>query len=240
MYKLSIFVLLCVFHSADLLNAQTNADEIFSKVFQTRGTGEKINTLKLEGRMTFGKVTGTFIMYNKRPFLNRMDLEVMDKKIIQSIDLNEGWYINEIADQNTAQKMDNGTYERAKTQNFYMIHPLENYKAKGIKLEYKGLMNLDSIECHVITVIMPDSSKTDMYIDSKTFTQLLQKTEVIQPGLESIVIENTYKNYKDIGGLLIPYFMEAKTNGESQSKMLIEKVEVNIDIDNSVFAVPVK
>ncbi|MCL5992211.1 MAG: outer membrane lipoprotein-sorting protein [Bacteroidetes bacterium] len=240
MYKLSLIILLFIFQSANLLFAQLNADEIFGKVLQKRGSGEKINTLKITGRMTFGGVTGTFVIYNKKPFLNRMDLELMDKKIIQGINAKEGWFINEIADQNTAQRMPNETYERTKTQNFYMLHPLENYKSKGIKLEYKGESKVDSVDSFVITIIMQDSSKADMYIDSKNFVQLLQKTEVKQPESKDVIIESSYKDYKDIGGLLIPYFMEAKTNGQSQSKMLIEKVEVNIDIDDSIFALPVK
>ena len=240
MYKLTIAIMLFIFQSANLLFAQLNADEILNKVLQTRGVGEKITSLKITGKMAFGGVTGTFVIYNKRPFLNRMDLELMDKKIIQCINEKEGWFINEIAEQNTAQRMDNDTYERSKTQNFYMIHPLENYKSKGIKLEYKGESNIDSVNCFIITVIMPDSSKTDMYIDSKNYVQLLQKTEIKQPDSKDIVIESYYKDYRNIGGLLIPYFMESKTNGESQTKMLIEKVEVNIDIDDSVFALPIK
>ncbi|OGU17007.1 MAG: hypothetical protein A2X61_07595 [Ignavibacteria bacterium GWB2_35_12] len=240
MYKLSFAILLFIFQSANLLFAQSKADEIFGKVLQTRGSGEKINSLKITGRMTFGGVTGTFVIYNKKPFLNRMDLELMEKRIIQGINEKEGWFINEIADQNTAQRMTNETYERAKTQNFYMIHPLENYKNKGIKLEYKGESNIDSIKCFIITVIMQDSSEADMYIDSKNYVQLFQKTVVKQPESQDVVIESFYKDYRDIGGLLIPYFMESKSNGQSQSKMLIEKVEVNIVLDDSVFALPVK
>ncbi|MBI5325209.1 MAG: hypothetical protein HZB41_08065 [Ignavibacteriae bacterium] len=238
MYKISIIFLLFLISTAGKSNALTEADEIFEKVLKTRGAGDTIQTLIIKGRMTFRNVTGKFTIYNKKPYLNRMDLVVMDKKIIQCVGENEGWYINEIADQNFAQKMPPENYERVKTQNFYMIHPLANYKEKGIRLEYKGKSNLDSIECYLITAVMTDSSEADMYIDKNKYIQLLQKTIVKQPGSEDFVIESYFKDYRDIGGLNIPFFIDSKSNGESQTKMLIEKVEVNSVIDNSLFNFP--
>ena len=238
MQKKPIWFLLILLFVIFELKAQSEADEIFGKVMLERGSGDTINSLKITGRMTFRSVTGTFTIYNKKPYFNRMDLEVMDKKIIQTIGENEGWYINEIADQYTAQKMSPETFNNVKTQNFYMIHPLANYKDKGIRLVYKGITKLDSIECYLITTVMPDSSEADMYIDSKNLVQLLQKTIVKQPEEGDYILESYFKDYRDIGGLKIPFFMDSRANGESQSKMLIEKVEVNTDIDNDLFKYP--
>ncbi|TAL68463.1 MAG: hypothetical protein EPN82_10755 [Bacteroidetes bacterium] len=238
MHKSPYLFLLILLLSVIELTAQSEADDIFNKVLLERGSGDTIQTLKITGRMTFRSVTGKFVIYNKKPFMNRMDLEVMDKKIIQTIGENEGWYINEIADQNTAQKMSPETYTSVKTQNYYLIHPLANYNERGIKLIYKGKTKLDSIDCYLITAQMPDSSEADMYIDSINNVQILQKTVVKQQGSEDYVLESYFKDYRDIGGLKIPFFMDSRANGESESKMLIEKVEVNTDIDNDLFKYP--
>jgi hypothetical protein len=218
-----------------------SAEDIIEKVFDARGRGKRIdsiNTLKIRGKMSYNRVTGTFVVYNKKPFLNRFEFELMDKRVIQTINATGGWYINEISNQYDAQSMTNDVYEKSKYQNYYPMHPLYNYKEKGINLEFEGKDSVAGKECYVIKEIMPDSSSTEMYVDIVDYLQLLQRTKIKQPGAGDVVIETYYKDYKNVGGLMIPYFMEQKNNGETQTKMLIEKADVNVHIDDSVFEVP--
>ncbi len=218
-----------------------SVDKIIEKVFDARGRGksiENINTIKISGKLIYSRVTGTFVAYNKKPFLNRFEFELMGKRVIQAINLTGGWYINEISDQYDAISMTKEVFEQTKYQNYYPIHPLFDYKSKGIKLRLIGKDTTQGRLCYVIREILPDSSKTDMYVDTVSFLQLLQKTIVRMPESKDLLLETYFKDYRNVNGLMIPYIMEKTNNGVLQTKMIIEKAEVNIPIDDSVFNPP--
>jgi hypothetical protein len=60
-----------------------------------------------------------------------------------------------------------------------------------------------------------------------------------QEGKE-VVSDEYYSDYKPVGGLMIAHSIESRTDGEPEDTITIEKAEINVDMDDSVFKMPKK
>ena len=55
-----------------------------------------------------------------------------------------------------------------------------------------------------------------------------------------MINETFYSNYKEINGVKIAYMMEVITKGSQggEQKISVDKIQINVDVDDSIFAMP--
>ena len=119
-----------------------------------------------------------------------------------------------------------------------MDGPLMDYKAKGNTVELIGKETADGTDCYKLKVTEKDGDVTFFYLDADTGLTVKQETRRTINGNE-VEAETIVGDWKDVGGMLFPHSIDSGQKGSPQrQKMTIEKIEVNVAIDDTRFTMP--
>ena len=131
---------LLVFSIPAGLNAQS-ADEILAKVFAARGGTDKIhrvNSERVSGQISFGEITGPFVVELKRPLKMHMQLTIQNQTMVRVYDgKSEGWANNPFAGKMNPEPMNEDELKNI-TEESDFDGPLVDYQQKGGKVELAG------------------------------------------------------------------------------------------------------
>ncbi|MFA6571157.1 MAG: hypothetical protein WCT77_07960 [Bacteroidota bacterium] len=234
--KLKLILVLSIFSFVSLY-AQT-ADEIINKALQAQGNEymKKFKTLKMQGKITGFDKDIPFKIYYKFPKSVRSEMTMDKKTMIQAFDGKEGWYI--APDQTKAQKMPADQLEQLKQQANVLESPFTDYKKKGITVTLKGKKKVDGKDAYQLKLTQKGQKQTMyVFIDAKTYIFFKTQIEGKKDG-KKLVFETFMKNHKNISGAMIPHLVENKANGKLVSKMILDYVEANAKLDDSMFKMP--
>jgi hypothetical protein len=57
--------------------------------------------------------------------------------------------------------------------------------------------------------------------------------------MKDVAIESLMSDYQEVNGLFFPFTVTQKVNGQEMFSMTMEKIEMNVAIDNKEFAFPI-
>jgi len=111
-----------------------------------------------------------------------------------------------------------------------------DYKKRGQKFEMIGIENMDGIKVYKMKTVLKNGFIRFVYLDAKNFLKVKEsfKSKNQEPELGMAVYFN---DYREVNGILFPYFHEMKI-GKFAEQTVIEKIEMNVDMDNSIFKMP--
>ena len=116
--------------------------------------------------------------------------------------------------------------------------PLVDWREKGHKVEYLGTEDLDGTMAHKLRVALKDGNVGYDFLDPDTFLEIRTSEETFVRGASRIG-EVDYGDYRLVAGTWYPFSVESGAKGEPRgSRMVIVKVEVNVDVDDSLFKFP--
>jgi zinc protease len=109
-----------------------------------------------------------------------------------------------------------------------------DYSNKGYVLELKGVENIDGQNCYKLMVTNPLGSVSTEYYDMRT-GYLVRSVSTQGEGERTMTITTDYKNYKEVGGVLIPH--TTSISGAMPVPLVMEaaSIEVNGLVDNTLF-----
>ena len=81
---------------------------------------------------------------------------------------------------------------------------------------------------------MPGGEIMTVYIDKASFFQVKTEMSVAQMGME-MEIETYLADYTDFNGLKLPKTTTTYANGTEMAMMMIDKVELNVPMDDKIF-----
>jgi len=55
---------------------------------------------------------------------------------------------------------------------------------------------------------------------------------------QEMEVESFPSNFKKVGNILMPYSLEQRVGGRPMVQMTMEKIEINVPIEDSIFAMP--
>lgn len=223
--------------------ASVQADEvtdILEKCYKASGGKEKINSiesLKIKGIMDLVAEGISVDVYyvSKKPKMY-MENEYMGIKMSFGYDGNEVWAVNPMI--GTEPQLLTGPdadLTKAQLTGFLNLAalPFDNYAAQGITAQYKGVKEIDSKSCHVITFVETDGSSADVYFDSVTFLMYKTQQHVNGQNIETFVLDRL-KNK----GIIYPKIIEIKTDGVVSQKLNFSEIDTNFEIDDKLFSMP--
>jgi outer membrane lipoprotein-sorting protein len=240
--RVSVFPILLAF-AAFAQEAAPSADEVINKSIEARGGADRlkaVKTTRMTGKMVLmgGQMEAPFTMEVKRPSSVLMSLNIQDKKMVRAFDGTTAWTINPFQGGDDAQKM---SEDEAKdmAENADVDGPLVDYKAKGHTVELVGKEDVGGVPAYKLK-INKKSGKTDyIYLDAKTYLPIKSTVRASVQGTQTEV-ESYPSNYKPVNGVMIPFAVEQKMNGQTMMQMTIDKVEPNAPLDDATFRMPVK
>jgi len=219
------------------------ADEIVGKYIKTVGGMEKIEAVKSIRRT--GKVIagGGFeipiVEENKRPNLVRQDIIIQGLIGTSAYDVKSGSKIQPWQGKKDAETMGEGEL-KAIIEESDFDGPLVNYKAKGNKVEYVGMDEVEGTDAYKLKVTLANGETRYFYMDTDYYVPIKIETKRIVRGNE-IEFETVLGDYKEVAGWYMPYSIEVGAKGSQfKQKIAYDKIEANVPVDDSRFAMPKK
>jgi outer membrane lipoprotein-sorting protein len=221
--------------------AGQSVDEIIAKYAAAMGGLDKlkaVKTARMTGKMTLGPgIEAPVVVELKRPNAMRMDITVQGMTGTQAYDGTIGWSLMPFQGSKTPQQMSADDVKMAQEQ-ADMDGPLLDYKAKGHTVELVGKDKVEGADAYKLKVTMKTGDVRFIYIDAEHFLQLKEEGKRKIQGAE-VETETIVGDYKAVDGLMFPHSMDSGQKGSPQrQKMVIEKIELNVPIDDARFKMP--
>ena len=235
-------VWLVVLYSSVCFSAQT-AEELVSKNIQAKGGIDKIkavNTVAMNGKIYVQGITAEISQEQKRPNMLRQNFTVQGMTQVQAYDGTTAWQIQPFNGRKDPELMGEdearGLIEQADIDG-----PLVDYASKGNKVEYLGHDTVDGDDAYKLKVTLKNGDIIYYYLDPDTYLEVkTEKQEFIRGNVRET--EQELGSYKQVAGVYYPYSLEGGTKGNpgDHVRITMDKIEVNVPIDDSLFKMPVK
>lgn len=221
--------------------AQT-VDELVAKNIEAKGGLDQIKAVKtrrITGRAEQSDVPPLVVVIeNARPDDIRQDITVAGMTMVQAYDGKAGWMIQPFSGRKDPQLMGEDDL-RDLTLDADIDGPLVDYKAKGNTVEYMGHDTVDGDDALRLKVTLKNGDILYYDLDPDTYLEIRRESqEFIRGSVKEQVTE--YGSYKPVEGVMYPFSMAIwpKSDPTQALTVTIDKVEVNVPLAESVFAVP--
>jgi hypothetical protein len=218
------------------------ADELVSKNIEAKGGLEKIKavkTLRMSGRgERSGRPPVAIVIEHERLDEVRQDVTRGGMTMVQAYDGKEGWTIQPFGGRKDPQLMGEDDVHDLQLD-ADIDGPLVDYQAKGNTVEYLGHDTVDGDDALRLKVTLKNGDVLYYDLDPDSYLEIRRESqEFIRGSVKETVTE--YGSYKAVDGVMYPFSMAiwAKSSPAQALTVSIDKVEVNVPLAESLFAVP--
>lgn len=244
--KLKSLLILLAFLCFASVQAQT-ADEILAKYFANIGGLDKWKSLKSFTQTGKAMQMGQefpMTLYAKSPNKIKVVLNIQGTELVaRAYDGTTAWMLNPFGGGKDPVKMDDEMAKDVKDEEFES--DFIDYKKKGHEITLEGTEEVEGVKCFKLKMVKnknnPKDDVTELhYFDSENFVPICQTFYIRSGPQKGTEIKSYMSDYQDVDGLMFPFSMEQKVNGQTIMKMTMEKIAINNITDDSVFAFPKK
>ena len=219
------------------------ADELIAKNIQAKGGPDKIkaiDTSKSTGKLEFSGDSAVEFALSQtvtRKGEIRQEASIQGLTQVQAWDGHVGWQIQPFGGRKDPEKL-SADDVKGLVDDADIDGPLVDYRAKGNKVEYLGTEDVDGTEAYKLKVTLKSGDLKYFYFDPDYFLEIRITTRRIIRGTEQ-EFETDLGNYEQVAGVYMPFSFETGPKGAPKSqKVTIQKIEVNIPVDDAIFAFP--
>jgi len=228
--------------SVSLFASAQTADELVNKNIAAKGGMDKIKairTVRITSTVVLpGGFKGVAGQENLRPNLVRETFTVQGMTQVQAYDGTVGWQIQPFSGKKDPEFLGEDDL-RDLILDSDIDGPLVDYQAKGNKVEYLGHDSVDGDDALRLKVTLNSGDIVYYYLDPDTFLEIRKET---QEFIRGSIRENASEMgaYKPVGGVMYPFSLASgpKNDPAQWQTYTVDRMEVNIPLDNSEFAVP--
>lgn len=217
-----------------------DVDEIIAMNIETRGGMEALMAVQsahMIGTINMGGMEMPLDITFKRPHKIRWESAMQGMKVIRAYDGEMGWRVMPIMGDPNPVLMNNDELKQAEMQSDFE-GPLVNYAAKDHSVEFLGKEASEGIEAYKLKVTLRNGAVIIMYLDSEYYLVFKKEAKANIQGQEVNVTTNL-GDYKAVGDVVMAHATEEIFEGAPQGiTMTISKVKINVDVDDSIFAMP--
>jgi len=218
-----------------------SADELVNKNIQAKGGIDKIKAIKsvrITGKLRGGGgFTAALGQENQRPNLVRETFALQGMTAVTAYDGATGWQSQPVEGHKDPELVGEDDL-KGLILDADFDGPLVDYKEKGNTVEFLGHDVVDGDDALRLKVTLKDGDIVYYYLDPDTYLAIRKEVqEFISGSVRESVME--MGSYKPVAGVMYPYSISqgSKANPAAQTTT-VEKIEVNVPIDPSDFAVP--
>jgi outer membrane lipoprotein-sorting protein len=237
--KIRMFSIALLFLLPAVAAAQTT-DQILAKVIAARGGLNKLRAVRSErisGTISFGDVSGPFVVEFKRPLKMHMQLTVQSQTMVRVYDGQSGWANDPFTGKMNPEAMGEDDLKNI-TEESDLDGPLVDYKRKGGQVELVGKDKFNDKDVWRLKLTTRNGDVRFYLFDAASFLLLKWEGKRKAEGQE-FPIESYFSDYRDVGGLKLAFAIDSgKSPSEIAQKIRFEKVEINPELNDSEFAKP--
>jgi hypothetical protein len=234
-------IVLAAISCLSVLSYGQSAEELVNKNIQAKGGIEKIKaikTIRIRGKVHSSEGFNAAMMQeNDRPNLIRETFTLQGMTAVKAFDGTTGWQIQPFEGHKDPELMGEDDLKDLLLKGDF-DGPLVDYKEKGNTVEFLGHDMVDGDDALRLKVTLKDGDIVYYYLDPDTFLEIRKEVqEFIRGSVRERVTE--MGSYKPVAGVMYPYSISQgpKANPAARTTT-VEKIEVNVPLDNADFAVP--
>lgn len=235
-------VFAAILFSAVTAQAQTTG-EIVSKAIAARGGLEKLKAAhseKITGQITLGPdAQGPFTVQRQRPHKMHMEMVIQGQTVIRIFDGAAGWQVNPFQFQGNkdVHALTPGELKNIAEESDFE-GPLVNWREKGNQVEFLGKEKVGDRDAYRLKATEKNGIVQNLWFDTETFHQIKWES-VRENGDQTIDVQSFFSDFREVDGLYEPFLIDSGLVGkELGQKIVIEKIELNVPMDNALFAAP--
>jgi len=224
-----------------VVGQELKLDELLPKHYEALGGLEAIKSVqsrRLTGRMTVAPgMEAPIKVQFKRPKKMRVDFIVQGMTGSQAYDGETAWMMMPFLGQTAPERLPaDQAVNLIKQAEF--DGPLVDWKEKGHQVELLGLAQFEGKDAYKLKIIQNNGDVLYHYLDSGSFLTVGQDGREVVQGNE-VDFKSIISNYKKVSGLYLPHSFENRQDGaDSGQQITFDKIELNVDIADEVFAMP--
>jgi len=236
-----ILILAAIIGIFALPTSAQSVDEIVGKYVKAVGGMDKINavqTLRRSGKFIGGGgFEANITQENKRQASVREEFSLQGMTGVNAYDGKTGWKIEPWQGKKDPEAL--GEEEmKSILEDADFDGPLVDYKRKGNKVEFLGMDKFEGTDTYKLKVTKSNGDVYVYYLDTDYYMPIKIDTKRIVRGAER-EYEAALGDYKQVNGWYLPYSIETNVKGrQDKSKVVYEKIEANVPIDDVRFAMP--
>ncbi|MEO5721046.1 MAG: hypothetical protein ABIR71_06210, partial [Chthoniobacterales bacterium] len=222
---------------------EMTVDQLVAKNIEAKGGIEALRALtsvKVTGKMLVneGKIEFGYAQTRKRPGAVRTEASLQGMTMVQAYDGEEGWKISPFQGRKDPEKM-SADDAKALIEEAEIDGPLIDWKEKGSKVESLGREDVDGTLAYKLKVTRKNGDINYVYLDPDHFLEIRIVSQRIERGSQ-VETETDLGDYEKVNGVFLPLSMESGPKGVSdKQKLILDQVEGNPPVDDSVFKFPV-
>lgn len=220
--------------------AQT-VDDVIAKNIQAHGGMEKlksVQTMRTTGKLSVGSFRAAFAVENKRPDRVREETIIQGLAQVQAYDGKTGWQISPFGGRKDAELLSADDL-KSLAEDADIDGQLVDYKSKGHKAELLGHDSVEGTDCYKVRLVLKDGTIRYFYLDTDSFLELKVETQRTIRGTVQET-EMYFGDYEEVNGMYFSFAFEGGEKGDpNRAKFTIDKVEINVPLDDARFSMPV-
>ena len=236
-----IWIIAIAMIGATTVGAQTT-DDIVAHYLKAVGGLDKIQavkTLRRTGKFIGGGGFEAVIMQeNKRDASVREEFSLQGLTGVNAYDGKTGWKIEPWGGKKDPEALGEEEMKEI-VEDSDFDGPLVDYKRKGNKVEFFGMDKFEGTDTYKLKVIRPNGDVYFYYLDTDYYMPIKIDVKRFVRG-EEREYEAALGDYKLVNGWYLPFSVETNPKGHPQDKSnyVYDKIEANVAIDDSRFAMP--
>jgi hypothetical protein len=217
------------------------AEAILSKHLAARGGVARlkaVDSIRITGVqvLTPSPIEIPMVIEQRRPNLQRVEMNVKGMVEVQTFDGTEGWIRTPWAANKSARPMEPEEIKALTEHDFDT--PYLNWKEKGWKAEYLGTVAVEGRTLQKVQVTVSNTESIIGIFDGQTF-QEVQRENVYRELGNQVKLMSLFSDYRLVQGMSFPFntLIRAEYRGR-RFKFLVDRVDVNPKLDDQRFAKP--
>lgn len=218
-----------------------SVDDILAAYFENTGGVEQwknLSTMKMEGKMSMQGMEFPGTIYMKRPNLQRVEVNIQGKDLIQAYDGETAWWINPFMGSEDPQPMPAEMAQEMTKDEFE--DDFIDYAEKGHTVEYVGTEEVEGAQCYVLKLTKANGDVESHYFDTEYMVPIMQRTTISEGPMKGQASDTFLSDYQEVDGFMIPFFLETKVGGQSFQKITLTSIELDTEMEATMFAMPAK
>ena len=159
--------------------------------------------------------------------------------LIQAYDGKDGWKVSPFQGRKDPEKLSADDC-KSLVEDADIAGPLVDWKEKGSTVSYVGTEDVEGTEAYKLKVVRKNGDVSFVYLDPDHFLDIRILSQRVEQGAQ-IEVETDLGDYEKINGVFLPFSIESgPKNSPDKQKIVLEKAEANVPVDDAMFHFPAR
>ena len=192
-----------------------------------------VSSIKITGKMSAMGMEMPMVLYMKKPNKIKVTYSFSGQDMVSVFDGEKGYTMNPLTGSATPVEL-TGEQLKQVRQNNVFTNQLLDY-AKNGQLTLEGSENVKDKPAFKLKANV-GTSPVYLFIDKSSYL-LVKTTSTVEQMGTPMNVDTYMTDYSDINGVVIPKKTSAMSNGTEAAVITLDKIEVNIPMEDSFFKV---